>query len=388
MTCTGFYRRCTSKWIEGIVVLVALGSAVAAQAADRIVLRNLKILTDRTVSGLDEDGVRLDDGSVLGWDEVEKGKVADSQQADFDRYLTEVGEPLYRIRQRLSVGDYRGLLPHAEAIYARYADRDSPAAYMVAQALMWARLASGRREESLDPYLRCLEYVRRHPGAENALPGQRHLACDPATGLAKELLPVWFDEQAAGKAIPAAFAAITRMRKPRPDGVNIYFATLALTAGQVDSANRVLSAMTATTPELGNLREIVESQRDMQAGRADQVIQRLSPRWAGYDESSKPVALYWLGKARTRSADVSQRQAGLLDLLRIPAIYGTSQPDLAAAALYRSMQVLSELKDLRGSVAVRKELLEKYPHTSFAERVAPGASSEAAPDSGADKETP
>jgi hypothetical protein len=52
------------------------------------------------------------------------------------------------------------------------------------------------------------------------------------------------------------------------------------------------------------------------------------------------------------------------------------------------MQVLSELKDLRGSVAVRKELLEKYPHTLFAERVAPGASSETTPDSGADKETP
>lgn len=388
MTCTGCYRRCTSTWIEGILFLVALFSATAAHAADRIVLRNLKILTDRTVSGLDDDGVRLDDGSVLGWDEIEKGKVADSQQADFDRYLKEVGEPLYRIRQRLSVGDVRGLLPHAEAVYARYADRDSATAYMVVQALMWGRLASGHREESLDPYLRCLEYLRLHPGAGNALPGERRLACDPATGLAAELLPVWFDEQTAAKAVPAAFAAIGRMRKPRPDGVNIYFATLALTAGQVESANRVLSAMTATTPVLSNLREIVEAQRDMQAGRAEQVVQRLSSRWASYDEGSKPVALYWLGMARTRSTDVSQRQTGLLDLLRIPAIYGTSQPDLAAASLYRSMQVLSELKDLRGSIAVRKELLEKYPHTSFAERVAPGASSEATPDSAADKEKP
>ena len=38
----------------------------------------------------------------------------------------------------------------------------------------------------------------------------------------------------------------------------------------------------------------------------------------------------------------------------------------AAAGLYRAMQTLSELGDVKGSVAVRKELLLRYGHTYYA----------------------
>ena len=54
-----------------------------------------------------------------------------------------------------------GLLPHAEALEARYAGRRSETAYMVFQALMWSRLAVGRREAALAPYLRCFDLPER-----------------------------------------------------------------------------------------------------------------------------------------------------------------------------------------------------------------------------------
>ena len=38
---------------------------------------------------------------------------------------------------------------------------------------------------------------------------------------------------------------------------------------------------------------------------------------------------------------------------------------------------LAELKDTRGSVAVRRELLERYGHTYFAGRMSAGTTSEA-----------
>ena len=51
------------------------------QAADRIVLRNFEILTDKTVTEFDEDGIRLDDGSTpdLGRDRESQGRVAASR---------------------------------------------------------------------------------------------------------------------------------------------------------------------------------------------------------------------------------------------------------------------------------------------------------------------
>ena len=144
--------------------------------------------------------MQLDDGTRLSWDDIETARLAEDKQAEFERLRKELGEPLYRIRQRLSVGDYRGALPHAEAVYRQYADRESPTAYMVVQALMWGRLAAGRREEALEPYLRCVEYLRRMKGSVS-LPGERRLAHDPKTGLSPELLPVWFDERAAQTAL-------------------------------------------------------------------------------------------------------------------------------------------------------------------------------------------
>ena len=174
-----------------------VATAPRADAADRIILRNLEILSDRTVTAFDADGVRLDDGKQLGWDEIEQAEVSAAQQAEFDRLLAELGGPLYRIRQRLSVGDYRGLLSPAEAVYPRYADRDSPTAYMVIQSLMWGRLAAGRREDSLEPYLRCCEYQRKPGRTQVSLPGQRRLEFDPETGLSSDLVPIWFDAEAA-----------------------------------------------------------------------------------------------------------------------------------------------------------------------------------------------
>src|SRR5262245_30496673 len=89
-----------------VVVLTWTGLArfPCSVFADRIVLRNLKIVTDRTVASFDVDGVKLDDGSVLGWDEIERATIDGDKQDAFDKQLLELGGPLYRIRQRLSTG--------------------------------------------------------------------------------------------------------------------------------------------------------------------------------------------------------------------------------------------------------------------------------------------
>src|SRR4051794_28875506 len=92
-----------------LIAVFACLLAATADSADRLILRNLDIITDRTVTALDEDGLILDAARANGsnritWDEVERGKVA-FDPTRFDALLAELGPPLYRIRQRLKIGD-------------------------------------------------------------------------------------------------------------------------------------------------------------------------------------------------------------------------------------------------------------------------------------------
>jgi hypothetical protein len=360
-----FYRGANFVW-TALPVVVAVVCSAAAAAADRIVLRDLTILSDRTVVEFDPDGVRLDDDRVLGWDEIEKAKIDPQRQAEFDRLLGDLGNHLYRIRRRLTDGDYRGLLPHAEAVHEHYVNRESSTAYMVVQSLMWGRLAAGERERALAPYLWCLEHLRRQPADGQSLPGQRRLRFDRRTGMTPELLPVWFDHQAAREVLPEARQAAGRMRAPRLQGVYLYVATLALGAEDRAFADRVLKVADFSDPQMAELREIVRAQEAVVAGDSAAAVAQLTDNWQSISEANQPMAIFWLGRAKIASPSVESRSEGLLHLMRIAALYGAQYSELAGAALYYSWQTLTDMQDARGSVAVRRELLDRYGHTHFA----------------------
>jgi hypothetical protein len=277
------------------------GPSCATRAeADRIVLRNLDVIHDRTVVEFDEDGVRLDNGRILSWDQIETGRVEEARQADFDRLLRELGTDLYRIRQRLTVGDYRGLLPHAEALQDRFLGRSGDTAYMVFQSLMWARLEAGRREQAAVAYLHCLEYLTS-AGAkpQHELPGKRRLQFDPQTGLTPELVPVWFDAEAARDSLSELTDTIARMRPSRLPAARIYHATLALAAGDLSVAEQALAELDGHDA----WRALLRAQLQLAAGNPSQAEQTLAQVAETVTPELKPIMLYWLGTARLAQAD-------------------------------------------------------------------------------------
>ncbi|MCA9122931.1 MAG: hypothetical protein H6822_06760 [Planctomycetaceae bacterium] len=341
----------------------------SAKGADRIILRNLKIITDKTVTSFDEDGVRLNNAQILGWDEIEKAKIASDQQAAFDAMLGELGDPLYRIRQRLSVGDYEGLLTHAEAIQEHFVGRTSDAAYLALQALMWGRLAVGKREAALTAYLQCYDILRRRGKSSIRMPGERQLAFDPQTALSADLTPIWFDTAAAKAEMPHVFQVIRGM-KDRPEGVFIYYASLASAAGDDETSGKVLGAVKSTQPPVSELRDIIAAQREILTGVSpSSAVQRLQAKVDQLTAANLPLGRYWLGRFQLGSDQAEVQQQGLLNLLRIPAVYGANQPELAGAALSLAVRKLADLKDVRGSVALRGELLAKYGSTYAAKQL-------------------
>ncbi len=336
-------------------------------SADRIVLRNLDIITGKTVSRFDVDGVQLDDGTIIQWDRIEKAAVSAEQQAAFDKMLQELGSHLYRIRQRLSISDYRGLLAHAEAVQAAYAGRRSETAYMVFQALMWSRLAHGQRAAALQPYLECVECLRQAQadGRTLDLPGSRQLQVDLKTGFSPELPPVWFDAEAARQALPAVGETISRMVKPRPPATRIYYATMALTAGDTDKAAQALGGLEG----LPAWKVLVDAQIQISRDEADRAINDLQQQHDLFTGNMRPLALYWLGQAQLANPGSQIQQEGVLSLLRIPALFGQQQPELAAAGLYLAMHEVARQGDIKGSIAIRRELLDHYGQTWHAERL-------------------
>lgn len=347
-----------------VAILSAIGSATAR--ADRIVLRSLQIVSDRTVASFDDDGIVLDNQQRLAWYDIEKATVSPTMQPAFDKLLGELGGSLYRIRQRLTTADYAGLLQPAESLYARYAKSTSDTAYLVKQSVMWGRIAAGKREEALESYLRCWELLTARKAAANILPGDRRLRFDATTGLTTELLPIWFNAEAAKVALPVVFRRIAEMPKPRPDGAYIYYTSLALAAGDDTEASKGLAAIKSEKPTIVELKAILDAQREHKAGKPaishaklELIAKQMSPE-------NQPLAWYWLGMGKLQSPETETRQDGLLQLLRIPALTGPQQPELAAAALYQVMETLVTQGDASGSVSVRRELLERYGQSYYA----------------------
>ncbi len=347
--------------------LTILGTSSAN--ADRLLLRSSKLINNRTVESFDPDGIQLDDGTTITWDEIERGTIEASKQEEFNRQLKEFGEPLFRIRTRLKNNDYEGLLEFAEAVYPTYVSRKSQTAYMVFQALMWARLAAGKREAAVEPFLRAYTYLRSIRGM-GELPGERRLRFDAKSALSLTLPPVWFNAEAAKQAVPGVLEALRGMEHPRPEGVFIYYATLASAAGDADTAAQFLDKkwIPGNRPLTAQWRDIALAQTEILAGKRGPAVDRLKVSGDGLVPQTKPAAIYWLGMSDTASEDPRTKVEGVLRLVRLPAVYGTSYPELAGAGLYYSSITLNELNDPKGSVALRKELLIHFAHTVHAEK--------------------
>lgn len=370
--CTRLARLLLLLWLSGSVIPTVSG-------ADRIVLRNLKIITDKTVTAFDEDGVRLNSKQILGWHEIEKAKIAPDKQESFDKMLGELGGHLYRIRQRLNVGDYEGLLPHAEAIKERFVGRTSDTAYTVLQALMWGRLAVGQRETALTPYLQCYDILRRRGKSEIPIPGERRLSFDSQTALTPDITPVWFDTKAAKAEMPKVYEVIRGM-KERPDGIIIYYASLASAAGNDQTAAKVLGAVRSTQTPITELRDIIAAQREILTGATPNfAVRHLNDNIDKLSSDNIPLGLYWLGRHKLSSDETEIQTLGLLDLLRVPSVYGASQPDLAGASLLLAIQKLADMKDVRGSIALRGVLLAEYGSTYSAQQLSRPAAPEPQP---------
>jgi hypothetical protein len=370
---------CSGSLIAAIIALTG-----SAHAADRIILRDLTIIRS-SVASLDPDGVvlsseRTSGGKLVTWDEVESLHVADEkQQAEAERLLSEIGLPLYRLRVRLETGDDEGLLEPAEALFPIFRERRSPTALIVLQALVWGRIAHGQRASAVDPWLLEFEVLRSRAARLSDIPGARKPKIDAASALLAELEPVWFDAAAAKAALTAAEKSLRSMTEPIPPGATLYVASLALAAGDLARTKTYLQQDVDPGSLASTLRHILQAQLDLQSKNAPAAMDRLQKVVLELEQPGEshetarwhlhPLALYWLGRAQLAIDKPATQQAGLLTLLRIPALEGNQSPELSAAALHEVAQHYA--KDAALSGRLRREIQQQFPSSWHARQLSP-----------------
>ncbi|MBA2113427.1 hypothetical protein [Bremerella alba] len=349
--------------------------------ADRLILRDLRLLSNITVIGFDEEGVKVTDNNLIPWHEIELGTISPDKQADFDRLRKELGDPLFRIHQRLKVGDYAGAREPAEAIFDRYKNRDSKVAYMVCQATMWGRLAQGEREAALEPYFCCLRIMKKSARTSEVtqLPGSRSLDYDKQTGLTSDMLPIFFDRDKAAQALPLASTAATSIGSSAPDGVLVYMASLAIAAEDFVQAESWQKRIRSGNPTLKQWPIILTAQARIQTGDLIGARADLEPLIHSFETWNQPVAWYLLGISGARSSEFLRIENGVLDLLHIPALYGNDYPELAAAALSETYSAFNRVQQPEQAQDIRRQLLLFYGGTIHAQQLREATQSKSNP---------
>lgn len=352
------------------MALLALALATTpAWAQHRLVLRDSTLVTG-VILQASPDGVTLrgeGPAKTWGWDEVESG-VAPDQKA-FDAFIKDIGDPLFRIRQRLKSGDFSELTGPAEKLFPVFRDRTSGVAEAVCLATHIARDARHLRENALEPLLACLA-MRAIPGHTReprfTVAGNRGLTVS-SLGLAEEFPPVFFDARAAKDALASCRARLGTWPggKPTP-GARVYVASLADCAGEHAIAAEIatpLANMGAASWQM-----VLAAQREILQGLPGPAVETLAKKLDSLPEPTRMAGIYCIGMAGRKAAPTGR--APVISFLSLPARYGSSCPEMAAAGLYQAAVCLEEAGDARATLAVRRELLTRFRATYFGSRMA------------------
>ena len=183
------------------------------------------------------------------------------------------------------------------------------------------------------------------------------------------------------------YTAAAEVNGQKFDGVDLFLfdphVSIDATDGQLQQlAEKVLQGASDKTLALRELVTIVRAQQEVLRGKPKIAVSRLRQESSGFLQEHQPLALYWLGLAGTRpaasspggdhsesSAEVRSRQQGMLNLLRLPALYGRQDPELAAAGLYETLQAMQSASRSEEASSLRREILTNFGQTYYAAKV-------------------
>ena len=338
-------------------------------AFDRILLRDLTLVRNVEVDSFNEQGVRLKSGQILTWDRIERATLTE-KQTEFDDLKDRLGEPLFRIRQRLSNGDFKDAFSIAKNLEKNISSDNGPTSLMLATALFRGHLANGDRISAILPLLQCASLQNANGNEPNWIGDLRKsispVTFDNQTLLTDELLPIFFDKQVAKETFPSIKNYFDEKKEAVAKPYQFLLGSLAIRAGDVDTAKSILTKMEEDV-RLEQQSKILKSQILISEKKVDEAILELTSLASNNNRQVRIMATYWLGKANSIGSP-EQRQQGALSFLQIAATYSETYPELAAAGVAEAREIMKIDGDKSAEDSLKNELRERYPNSWHARR--------------------
>jgi hypothetical protein len=299
---------------------------------------------------------------LIGWERIEG---VGGERASDARHFMPMAERAWRARIRLDRGDLALAEPLLAGLFEELRGRDGSVALLSAEGLMRCRLS---RADVAGAFLPWLEAVRLRDrgvvlGGEESDGG----LLDRVTLLSPALPPFFTPGQAAGV-----------LDRSRGDGVALRGgsgASGALMDWYVRAASHDAGVMGAADAA------VVDGESDSESGRAgvrfvsDLVLARTAADAAerafhrnrlrvGLEQDIDTWREAWrrmgLGLSHLAEGDDENALLGVLELLHLPARFGTTQPQLAGLALAHASAALDRLGYGASAARLRDELRENF----------------------------
>lgn len=351
----------------------------------RILLRSLERFVDFTVTKLDEDGLQLqlkDAGNpsrLVTWDEVQEVRLSSTDdQSRAATFVTEIGQPLFRLKSRLAAGDIAGLTQPAKALFPRFQTRKGPSARLVLQSSYLSHINNGEREAAITPYLLWLAQAPKAAMSPAPVPGQPEPTTNAETPganpgsagglLLPSLLPMGFAPEAAKKALPELQAAIRQIPTPRQPANYLYFVSLAVAAGEIAEAKKVLGALEKEEPSWVGWKKLVSLQiRLAEAGNAENLA-AVQKEMQGTTPLQRACFLWVVSQARLQRNDEAEKSQAIADLATLGLGLSSESAEPSAMALSLLADTLRTSGKVLEADTVLAALENRYPESSVVKR--------------------
>ena len=272
---------------------------------------------------------------------------------------------LWRAQSRLERGDIFLAQPLFEALYRSQRAEGGPLLAQVAQGLAICEIARGRAPAAVAPWLDALRLTQQ--GASLAQGTNLPALIDEPSGLAPLLAPIWLAGPELAPLVDDEFAQrflAPSASQPAPTSelARLYRRAALFELGlPADGLDAAVAETTPTddplAPSLAFVRMIVESRAGEPGARAaartlleSALREELETGPDSWREAWLRAAL---GRSLLRESEEASRNAGIIELMHLPARFSESQPRLAALALAEVARELSRRGELSvsGSVA-------------------------------------
>ena len=355
--------RSTMQIVTLIAVMLCSFCCPPAHGQSNIILRDLSLIEGREITSFDFQSIKLDDNTQLGWDQVFRATVQPERQAEFDKNIKELGLPLFRLRQRIAIGDWNRLNEIADRLMVRYSGVDSPTGKTVCIATMKGRLETRSRAAAVLPFLMaCAKSAELSPQTLEAI-GITN--AELQSGISNQILPVWFDLRAVEKQKDAIVAYSQEPGVTLPPGGNIYLASFCIALEQWDQAKQYLDQIDSNADTQPWKQLLLAEVKHRQNGATGGISgHRVKPETL---PAIVAVGQFWEAEnsARDTAADPA---AKILNYLKVSALWGEQFPTLSSASLYRAI-LLAKSSNMTGEAETLAAELLRSHRNSYHERL-------------------